>query len=409
MTHKVHYGEYTLQHWIDLMLSEDIVMPGYQRSFVWEKDMVKKMIENLKKDYFVPPIIICQYVKDGRSQNFILDGQQRLTSVLLSKLGVFPDKTKFTNLEEIKDENDDDVDDIDDDDDGLEEVGTLDDDDTYKAICDWQYKKMIEGQRTIEGVKKVLKSKKEWYLDVDYQVDEQFFKSHYLGFCYIQPKADIQPNEQMEYYSTLFRNINEQGVALSPQESRESLYFMDESKTQFFNPDFIKPINIKTKKGVTHVDFARYLALLSDLKKNSVNRVATGVKKDFEPYYEEYIDAVVRDLDSLKFGKFSSIFPSTELSQRTERLKQSIADLSMRAKTYNSIIVLDVDFFGLVYHVLFEGRQIDMTRKAQLRADLDNKANKFKKSRKHSKNPAGLIYLRIRIKDSLSIYKKYLV
>lgn len=406
MTHKVHYGEYTLQHWIDLMLSEDIVMPGYQRSFVWEKEDVKKMIANLKLDYFVPPIIICQYVNNGRTINYILDGQQRLTSILLAKLGIFPDKSKFGTLEEIKDENDDDIDD--DDEQQGHDTESIDDD-TYRAISDWQYKKITDGQHTIDNVKNELKTKKNLYIDVDYDVDDRFFKSHYLGFCYIQPKSDIQPNEQMEYYSTLFRNINEQGKPLTPQESRESLYFMDESKASFFKPDYIKTINIKTKNGVTHIDFTRYLALLSEVKQSSVARVAAGIKKDFEPYYEEYIDAVVRDMESPRFGHFSVLFDSTNLSQRTENLKRTIADMGLRSKTYNSIIFLDMDFFGLIYYILFEGKHISQTSRQSLRDELNTRAQRFKNNKKHSRNPAGLTNLRNRIKASLDVYKKYVI
>lgn len=35
---KVYYGEYTLKHWIDLILTENIILPKYQRFFVWDKD-----------------------------------------------------------------------------------------------------------------------------------------------------------------------------------------------------------------------------------------------------------------------------------------------------------------------------------------------------------------------------------
>lgn len=407
MTHKVHYGEYTLQHWIDLMLSEDIVMPGYQRSFVWESEDVKRMIANLKLDYFVPPVIICQYVNNGRTSNYILDGQQRLTSILLAKLGIFPDKSKFGTLEDIKDENDDDIDD--DEDDQQNQDAEPIDDDTYRAISDWQYKKITEGQHTIDDVKNELKTKRDLYKDVDYDVNDKFFKSHYLGFCYIQPKSDIQPNEQMEYYSTLFRSINEQGKPLTPQESRESLYFMDEDKAPFFTPDYIKTINIKTKNGVTHIDFTRYLALLSEVKHSTVGRVAAGFKKDFEPYYEDYIDAVVHDINSPKFGHYSDIFNTDNLPVRTENLKRTIAELGLRTKTYNSIIFLDMDFFGLIYYVLFEGKQIDVTRRLALRDELNSRAQRFKNNKKHSRNPAGLTNLRNRIRTSLDIYKKYVI
>lgn len=37
MKNKVYYGEYTLKHWIRLMLREEIVLPEYQRHFVWSE------------------------------------------------------------------------------------------------------------------------------------------------------------------------------------------------------------------------------------------------------------------------------------------------------------------------------------------------------------------------------------
>lgn len=34
MENKVYYGEYSLKHWIDLILKQDIELPLYQRYFV---------------------------------------------------------------------------------------------------------------------------------------------------------------------------------------------------------------------------------------------------------------------------------------------------------------------------------------------------------------------------------------
>ena len=34
MESRTYYGEYSLKHWIDLMLNGNIVLPEYQRSFV---------------------------------------------------------------------------------------------------------------------------------------------------------------------------------------------------------------------------------------------------------------------------------------------------------------------------------------------------------------------------------------
>ena len=392
MKHKVFYGEYSLQHWIDLMLSGDIVMPKYQRSFVWDEEMAVQMILNLKHKHFVPPVIIGQYSSNGTQQNLILDGQQRLTTLLLSILGIFPDKTKFAStLKKLMDENDDPV----------------ETDDSYTAICDWTFEKLTAGHRTVDDIR--MNYDRALYKTVNYQVGGDFFTTTYLGFCYLVPKTD-NVTAQQRYYSSLFRSINAQGVALIPQESRESLYFLDESKAGFFKPDFIDTVNIKSSRGITHIDYARFLALLSNYKKEGAyNKVAVGQKKDFEPYYEDYIQAVVDDADSPRFGKYSSMFPEATYQIRIENLKKHIDDMKLREKTYSSIIFLDLDFFGLIYHVLYEGKVIDLSRVGQLQSQLQQKAKRFKADAKHSKNPASVTHLRNRMKESIDTYKKFLL
>ena len=392
MKHKVYYGEYTLQYWIELMISGEIELPEYQRHFVWEEDMVRNFIDSLKKYYFIPPVIIGQYIENGQTKNLILDGQQRLTSLLLSKLNIFPDKSKFVyEPHVVMDENDD----------------TDDDDDSYTGISEWTYRKILEGHRTLESANAALK--REMYKDCNYYADDRFFNEHYLGFCYLIPNTDIS-QQQSKYYSTLFRSINAQGVALLRQESREALYFLDNTKVSFFKPDFIESINIKSSKGLTHIDYVRFLALLSNYKQeNSYNKVALGIRKDFEQFYEEYIQAVVSDEDSNRFGKFSVVFPQAEIQNRMNNLKDCIETLKLAERTYNSIINLDTDFFGLVYYVMFEGKQIDFTKKDELRARLTLKAEKFRKESKHAKSPSGLTYIRKRMKDSIDIYHKFLL
>lgn len=48
MDTRVYYGEYTLKHWIELMLKKNIILPKYQRSFVWEENDVQRLIQSLE-------------------------------------------------------------------------------------------------------------------------------------------------------------------------------------------------------------------------------------------------------------------------------------------------------------------------------------------------------------------------
>lgn len=95
MDKKVYYGEYSLKHWIELLLKQDLELPPYQRSFVWSEEQVKEFVRGLKEEIFVPPVTIGVCNKDGMNHNLILDGQQRLSSILLAYFGVYPKKMLF--------------------------------------------------------------------------------------------------------------------------------------------------------------------------------------------------------------------------------------------------------------------------------------------------------------------------
>ncbi len=77
-----------------MILKQNITLPSYQRRFVWTDKNVKALIKAFEENQFVPPITIGAFTIDGKPQNLILDGQQRLTSILLAYLGRYPNKTK---------------------------------------------------------------------------------------------------------------------------------------------------------------------------------------------------------------------------------------------------------------------------------------------------------------------------
>lgn len=86
MDSRVYYGEYSLRHWINMLLSKNIILPEYQRSFVWDEKDVRRLVDSIQHGQFVQPVTIALYkVEDGMpGQNLIIDGQQRLSSILLA-------------------------------------------------------------------------------------------------------------------------------------------------------------------------------------------------------------------------------------------------------------------------------------------------------------------------------------
>ncbi len=235
-------------------------------------------------------------------------------------------------------------------------------------------------------------------------VAPDFFETTFLGFSYLVPS--ISDEQQQKYYSSVFRNINIQGVALLPQESRASLYFLDKDLVQFFEPDFAKIFVVKSVSNVTEIDFVRCLSLLSQYKKDgTANYIARSYKPQMEKYYEEYIYSVVADTDD-KYGQFSTTFPAKKYDDRYQNLQQALNSLEIK-KEFPSIIDLDVYFFGLIYTIVFENKTMDFIRKEELKNEIDTKIAAFRKDPSHIKAPSNLGHLRARISSSIEIYQKY--
>lgn len=401
MENKVYYGEYTLRHWINLILKENIVLPKYQRHFVWNDKKIKDLIKTLDKKGFVPPVTIGVIKENEESSNLILDGQQRLTSILLAYLGVSPDRDKFKeqSLTIYADENDDEN--ADENDDRIE----------------WTFEKIVKlSKEERENIKA-----NTGYKPLNINIDNNFWDTRFLGFTYIVPHTKDK-GKQQKFYSSVFKNINTKGQTLSLQESRKSLYFLKDGFENFFETDAVKKLKVNKSE---EVDFIKYLSLLSEYKyllslprrgrsKETIliNKIAVGYSDRWEDYYLDYIYSTIQEekenteKKETTFMAFSQIFPDNDYQSRFDNLKSTINNL-IDNKHFSSIIDTDVYLFGLVYKIVFENKKIDLSRKSQLINDLKNKINSFKKDKNHNKSPAGLTHLRNRIKSSIEIYNKY--
>lgn len=384
MENKVYYGEYSLKHWIDLILKQDIKLPPYQRYFVWEDTQTKTLIKAFREKQFIPSVTI-GYLKD---ENIIIDGQQRLTSILLSYLGIFPDRDKNAkkNSDDMFADNNDD---------------NMDDDENN--MIEWRFDKLTEKGKNKEEILKNTENDGYNSLNVE-EINEDFWKDNFLGFSYIVPNRTIE-KEVTKFYSTLFKNINIQGTSLTPQESREALYYINEEYKVFFAPDFCNNIKINNKK----IDFVRYLSMLSQLKKEGkADRVAYGYfrSKNMENYYEEYIYDVINNNDG-KFGKFGEIFSGglDDAKEAIGKLAECFTKLNL-SKKYQSIIDADIYLFGLIYFILFEKKEFDLNN--NLSNTIQNRIEKLREDKSHIKSPNQKKHVAFRISESVKIYKEYI-
>ena len=382
---RIYYGEYSLAYWIQMIIKGNIVLPEYQRTFVWNKDDYTNLIDSFKEKQFIPPVTIGAYKTTNGQDNLIIDGQQRLTSVFLAYIERFPKKEAGTgNIENLVNENDDDS-----------------DDDEQENMIEWTFKDLLaKGNNKGEIIAKCPQEKYE-ILD---HLDDDFFNKNFLGFAYIVPSTSTE-EEQQKFFSTLFRNINIRGKSLYVLESRASLYFLNHQLKEWFNPEFCKEISssIVDKSRKSSMDFVRYVALLSQYKKKGSERgIGYGYASKMENYYETYIYSVVGNKDSIIFGKFSDIFTDKNYKPYLDEIDRLITELNYRRR-FQSIIDLDLYFFGLIYFTVFEKRVLDTSRKDALEEELKNAINDIKGNGLHTKSPACLKYLRERILKSIEI------
>ncbi len=386
MERNIYYGEYTLKYWVKLMLKGNIRLPKYQRYFVWSKERVQKLVDSINDNLFVPPVTIGLFKENDNTVNYILDGQQRLTSVLLAYLGLFPKSEKDVKdvMQHFADENDDNM-----------------DDDVYENVLDWTFAKLTSVGKSKEEI--LATCDKRMYDEVNYKCSRDFFDKKFLGFTFIVPNIDNE-EEQQKFYSSVFRNINQQGVTLLPIESRRALYYLRSDLNGLFEPDF-GDIRVNHYK----VDFVRYLSLLFQYhkcKKESEVSKSYPYKKA-EEYYENFIYSVVGDNTLDIFAEFKSVFPDGQYANELKELIDTVKEVV--PKDIPSIIDLDMFMFGATYQILFEKKKIDMAKQDELKKEINEMVEQMKGDEKHKKNPSYLRFLRSRLKSSLEIYAKYSV
>lgn len=416
---RVYYGEYTLRRWIDLMLTRGIDLPEYQRSFVWDEDDVKRLLASLNSGQFILPVTIAHYKDENGEQNLILDGQQRLTSILLAFLGYMPIKEKFKSNNVDLANGDD-----------SEEEGK-------DNSMEWTYKKLLkETQKDnyLLGVRNRLRED-DRYKELKVAIDgdlEEFYDRTFLGFSFIIP-TEQDANATQRYFSALFRNMNYLGKKLSTLESRRSLYFMNREFKDYFDgktakgDDVLCNIKIIENMQPRKIDFVRYLSVLSQLKvvkDNDMKRVLVGYSaySSRESYYADYVSYIVnleQESRKDKFNGFSmeSFFPNHEWKDRFIKVKEFLernkAKLGLDEKNVAFTSWIDADYwlFGLLDTVLFKGESLE--REDELTAELVSEITVKRQQKEgepvseYQRNPNRIGNLRDRIERSLTIYARY--
>ena len=77
--------DYTIRKIISDFENGQILIPTFQREFVWSDSQIVTLAESIYKGYPFGIIILYEWIEDGKKQHMVLDGQQRLLSMVLMK------------------------------------------------------------------------------------------------------------------------------------------------------------------------------------------------------------------------------------------------------------------------------------------------------------------------------------
>lgn len=411
---RTYYGEYTLRHWINLLLRKNIILPDYQRSFVWDERDLKRLI-SIKEGQFIQPVTIALYKENEDSKNLLLDGQQRLTSILLSFIGYFPNKSKFDEAEKLASEDDSAQD--------SENTPSESNVSSHKSIG-WTFQELLKYGSSKEKIQEGLgKEGKYNKLDIEDIIgsENNFWEEHFIGFSYVVPVFNNSNNEKVKgYFSNLFRNMNYFGKKLSNIESRKSLYYQNQEYTSFFEgkttdgKDVLCDLKIKQDFQVNNIDFVRYLSILSQKYADNTPLVGYSSYKSRESFYADYVSYILGLEQEQREDKFNNFDFDQSLKNfwkvRFSNLREAVLKLKdqmdLKGGVFYSWIEADYWLFGLIYYVVFMGKQIkeDFTNLPQ---KVIGKINDKKDNEYYMKNSNRLGNIRERIEESINIYSNY--
>lgn len=414
MDSRVYYGEYSLRHWINMMLSKNVILPEYQRSFVWDEKDVVRLLNSIEEGQFVQPVTIALYkVDEGMpGQNLIIDGQQRLSSILLAYLGYMPIKSMFERPELLANDEDDAAD---------ETV----DNRLEKGPIKWRFSELFEdgGDNSVAGIRERLAEDKR-YAPLAVEQTAHFFDKAFLGYSYIVPTTP-DAEEVERGFSRLFRDINFFGKKLSSLESRRSLYYLNKELLPYLegqveeDQDVLCGIRLMDRVQPINIDFVRYLAILSQYSiSRNPNKVLVGYSASStrESYYADYVSYLLEleqeDRED-KFNGFSMVqtFPNQCWKERYVRLRDAVERLRPMFRLTDKVAFaswIDADYwlFGLIYYIVFEGKE--------LKDDLKGMEERFRREIRvkkeewyYARTPNRLGNLRERLGRSIEMIGAY--
>ena len=437
------YGDYSLKYWIELLLDKNVELPSFQREYVWSPLMVKELVNTLVNEYYIPPVLIANNNIDGGRKNLILDGQQRLTTILLCYFKVFPKPEMAGDDWQKELIHGWTVNNIVEDINGLDLVSI---ESEYRdIICEKLVNQEFEhdgkkysyvkfNDEIINGYISEHADEKDSFVNAIN--NDNLFDDKRLGYAYIKyEKPD--DNLEIKAFAHIFRIINTSGVDLTKLQSRRALYVIGNIKNtnskfnEYFEPEFTK--KMQDYQG-DPIDFASLLVYTAEYfyrKNNFSNKVTHAVARGYsdikerEKYFEKYVLLCIQDEeDKNYFGKFSEIVkePMIKIKKVKDYIwivynkyidlciskgqkRKKVQNDQNELLIFNNVIELQYLLFGLLYWVVYEGKDVYIDE--ELVKDLYSNID-LQKSILEWRQYNMITHVRTRLEKSICLYEDYL-
>lgn len=175
-----------------------IKIPPFQRNYVWDKRRASKLIESLILGLPVPQVFLYE---EGRNDFLVIDGQQRLLTVLFFVKQRFPRKEKRSALRDFFNT------------DGGISAEILDNDEYFE-----DFELSLPSPPGRAGNK---------FSGLKYSSLDQYGRQFDLRTIRVIIVKQVSPERDDSSMFEMFNRLNTGGVNLNPQEIRASLYHSD--------------------------------------------------------------------------------------------------------------------------------------------------------------------------------------
>ncbi|BAZ19898.1 hypothetical protein NIES4073_07710 [Kalymmatonema gypsitolerans NIES-4073] len=341
--------------------SAKVVVPEFQRSFVWARDNVEEFLSSLLQGYFVGtflmldtptnkpmfPFHLLEGVKDVNSQvrakdhatvQMVLDGQQRITSLFyafyepnISLKGVKNPYRFYLNLDKALNEN-------------LDEavVGVSKQDNkglaNFEKLCQAHKAVPFSLLRETSSFNKWLYTQQSEWQDENLAQIEKLYERLQQ---FMVPVVALPPETSKGDIVNIFERINRTGVSLSLFDLAVAQLYLKNVKLRDFWDDFTK--KNKTVSSIIKPEFLlRVIALLEgkEIRRRSLLDAIDIEGTAFKKRWDEAVNCIVQAHKriSKEYGAFSEQWvPYTSLLVTLAVLLHKLKENSAGAEDYQKV------------------------------------------------------------------------